>query len=140
MKKFIAFAVVCVLCSCNNGDESSITIATNADSIANTQSLRKVYESNTGNNQWLDSIYNIDFVQKSNTLIDSFSDHKHGIAFLQDTTKNGEINISAGYNGDSRFETYYSFIFDPKTNKLMVLDPVSGKKMTIEEFRKTLND
>ena len=133
MKKIITFAVVCVLCSCNNANDSSTIVSSNADSIANTQSLRKVYESNKGNNKWLDSIYNIDFVQKSNTLIDSFSNHKHGIAFLEDTTKNGEVNISVGYNGDSRFETYYSFIFDPKTNKLVVLDPVSGTKMSIEE-------
>lgn len=140
MKKWIVIAVACVLCSCNNGDESSTIIAANADSIANTQSLRKVYESNSSNNKWLDSIYNIDFVQKSNTYIDSFSNHKHSIAFLQDTASNGEITVSAGYNGDNRFETYYSFIIDPKTNKLMAIDPINGERMTIEEFRKILND
>lgn len=140
MRKWIGLATICVAFSCNNGNDSSTTISTNADSIANTQSLRKVYESNIGNNKWLDSIYNIDFVQKSNTVIDSFSNHKHGIAFLQDTAKNGEINISVGYNGDSRFETYYSFIVEPSNNKLVVLDPISGEKMDVDEFRKTLKD
>jgi hypothetical protein len=53
------------------------------------------------------------FVEKSNSYIDSFSNHRHGIAFMLDTAGN-KISVLAGYNGPEKFETYYNFSINPK--------------------------
>lgn len=80
------------------------------------------------------------FVQKSNSYIDSISDHKHGISFMLDSTGNSEheISVQAGYNGDQRFETYYHFYVNPKSLDIKVYDPVADKKLTVKEYLKTL--
>ncbi len=138
MKTSILILVVALVFSCSESDKPSEKTVANPLTTADSQSLRKVYEEGKNKSVWLDSIANIDFVVKSNRYIDSFSNHKHGIAFLLDTTKNGEVNISAGYNGDQRFETYYSFILNKAATALQVLDRISGERMSVDAFRKTL--
>ena len=138
MKQLFILIFVCSLCSCGNRSDSNSNETASNGSIKNTQSLKKVYDTAAKKDIWLDSIANIDFVKKTNAYIDSFSNHKHGIAFFKDTVSNGEIIIAAGYNGDKRFETYYSFFIDPNLKKLKILDPISGARMTIDAFRKTL--
>ena len=79
------------------------------------------------------------FVTKSSNYIDSFSNHKHGIAFMMDEPQENEpdISVQAGYNGGERFETYYRFFVNPKTMEIKVYDPVEDKKLTIKEYLKT---
>ena len=50
-------------------------------------------------------------VRQAESYIDSFSNHKHGIAFriANDPGKDHYYLVQAGYNGDIRFETYFLF-------------------------------
>jgi hypothetical protein len=82
-----------------------------------------------------DTLMKLPFVLKSNTYIDSFSNHQYGIAFMPDTT-GGAISVAAGYNGPERFETYYNFSIDRKTFEIKILDPVSGDYISIEDYIK----
>lgn len=82
-----------------------------------------------------DSLMKLDFVQKSNRYIDSFSHHKSGIAFLQDSSEN-KIMITAGYNGKERFEKYYLFLVDPKSFDIKINDAISGDWLSVEEYKK----
>jgi hypothetical protein len=86
-----------------------------------------------------DVLMKLPFVKKSNNFIDSFSNHKHSIAFMMNKPEAGEteIQVQAGYNGNERFETYYRFFVNPKNMQIKVYDPVADKKLTIKEFLKT---
>ncbi len=86
-----------------------------------------------------DALMKLSFVKKSNAYIDSFSNHKHGIAFMVDSLGKGEqeISVKAGYNGDERFETYYMFYVNPKTMEIKVYDVVNDKKMSVKEYIKS---
>lgn len=86
------------------------------------------------------ALLKLSFIQKSNRYIDSFSNHKHGIAFLLDKAGDHEpdISVQAGYNGDERFETYYRFFVNPQTLEIKVYDAAEDKKLTLKEFQKTL--
>lgn len=84
----------------------------------------------------LDSLRKIPFVAESNRYIDSFSHHKHGMAFLIDTVSDKEVNFRAGYNGDLRFETYYFFTVNPQNFDIKILEPISGDHLTLAEYQK----
>jgi hypothetical protein len=85
------------------------------------------------------ALLKLPFVIKSNNYIDSFSNHRHRMAFMLDSAAANEtdIQVQAGYNGERRFETYYRFFVDPKTLAIKVYDPVTDKKLTVKEFLKT---
>ncbi|ANH81348.1 hypothetical protein A8C56_10445 [Niabella ginsenosidivorans] len=84
-----------------------------------------------------DSLQKIPFVAETQEYIDSFSRHKHGLAFLMDTAGDKRIRVRAGYNGNAaHFETYYNFTVDPQTFDIKITEPVSGDEMTIEEYQK----
>ncbi len=85
------------------------------------------------------ALMKLPFVIKSNNYIDSFSNHKHGMAFMLDnqTASETDIHVQAGYNGEGRFETYYRFFVNPKTLEIKVYDPVEDKKLSIKEYLKT---
>lgn len=85
-----------------------------------------------------EALLKLPFVQKSDSYIDSISNHKHGISFLLDTAAGNTVSVQAGYNGEQRFETYYHFYVDPKTMEIKVYDPVEDKTLTIKEYVKTL--
>lgn len=82
-----------------------------------------------------DTLMKLPFIIKSNNYIDSFSNHKHGIAFISDTTGQ-EISVKAGYNGDERFETYYEITIDRKTGEIKVLDPIEGDHIPLKDYLK----
>jgi hypothetical protein len=86
-----------------------------------------------------DALMKLSFIKKSDAYIDSFSNHKHGIAFMMDEAKENEkeVTVRAGYNGGERFETYYHFVVDPKTMEIKVYDPVEDKTLTLKEYLKT---
>jgi hypothetical protein len=85
------------------------------------------------------ALLKLPFVQKSDKYIDSFSNHKHSIAFMMDKPEAPEtdIQVQAGYNGNERFETYYRFFVNPKTLDIKVYDAAEDKKLTIKEYLKT---
>lgn len=82
-----------------------------------------------------DSLIKIDFVARSNRYIDSFSNHKAGIAFMQDTAEN-KILITAGYNAKDRFEKYFIFLVDPKSLEIKINDIETGDYISLEQYRK----
>ncbi|MEO8406723.1 MAG: hypothetical protein ABI480_19070 [Chitinophagaceae bacterium] len=73
------------------------------------------------------------FVKKSNTYLDSLTNHEHGIAFIFDSSAKG-VSVMAGYNGDLRFETYYNFLVDPATFNVKILEPISGEMISTKEY------
>jgi hypothetical protein len=84
------------------------------------------------------ALMKLPFVQKSNAYIDSFSNHRHGMAFMLDSSDNkNEISVQAGYNGEERFETYYHFYVDPKTMEITVYDMVNDKRMSVKDYIKS---
>jgi hypothetical protein len=85
------------------------------------------------------ALMKLSFVIKSNNYIDSFSNHKHSIAFLMDEPAANEtdIPVQAGYNGNDRFETYYRFFVNPKTLEIKLYDAAEDKKLTVKQYLKT---
>jgi len=79
------------------------------------------------------------FVIKANSYIDSFSEHRHGIAFMVNKPEQGDTDLSvqAGYNGYQRFETYFRFYVNPQTLDIKVYDAVKDKRLTVKEYTKT---
>ena len=108
----------------------------NKDSVA---SYIHHFDDTTLENRITKALMKLSFVKKSNAYIDSFSDHRHGMAFMLDSLgrNENEISVQAGYNGDQRFETYYHFYVNPKTMEIKVLDEVNDKKLSVREFLKT---
>ncbi|HAO45667.1 MAG TPA: hypothetical protein PLZ45_09420 [Ferruginibacter sp.] len=84
------------------------------------------------------ALLRLSFVQKSNSYIDSLSNHKQGISFMLDSAKDNLVSVQAGYNGEQRFETYYHFYVNPRTMEIQVYDPVEDKTRSVKEYLKTL--
>lgn len=85
------------------------------------------------------SLMKLPFIIKADRYIDSLSNHKHGIAFMLDSTGTGgnEVSVQAGYNGEERFETYYRFFVNPKTMDIKVYDAVTDSSMSVKAFIKS---
>jgi hypothetical protein len=143
MKQFLYLLVIIFFAACNNAaktDEVAVT-----DSVSNkikNDSLPDYIHSFTDTaleNKITAALMKLPFVTKSSNYIDSFSNHKHGIAFMMDEPQENEpdVSVQAGYNGGERFETYYRFFVNPKTMEIKVYDPVEDKKLTIKEYLKT---
>ncbi|WP_300599745.1 hypothetical protein [Niabella sp.] len=136
---FPCLLAILLATSCNEpgtkkdaGGDSLMTAKTPVpDTIDAVPVIRKVTEAEV-----LDSLRKVPFVAESHRYIDSFSHHKHGIAFLIDTVSDKEVNFRAGYNGDLRFETYYFFTVNPQNFTIKVMEPVSGDQLTIAEYQK----
>ena len=129
--------------ACNNASKTD-TVVTNDSVIIKQQTDSSVnyihaFADTALENKITAALLKLPFVIKSNNYIDSFSNHKHGIAFMLDNPAPDETDISvqAGYNGDQRFETYYRFVVNPKTLEIKVYDPVTDKKLTVKEYLKT---
>ncbi len=141
MKYFLFFSLCATFfCSCNETgekpDPSKDTAATliriHPDTASAPLTAKMITEE-----MIMDSLHKIPFVAESQSYIDSFSHHKHGLAFLMDTTQDQMIHIRAGYNGnDLHFETYYIFTVDPRTFDIKITEPVSGDEMTIDDYQK----
>ena len=86
-----------------------------------------------------DQIMQIAEVQESNRQIDSLSNHTKGIALMIVERPNDGLpyfSVKVGYDGDTRFETYYLFYVDPKTLAVKIEDILSGEVLTLDEWRK----
>ena len=86
-----------------------------------------------------DRIMEIAEVKESNRQIDSLSEHKKGVALMiVERPADGVpyFSVKVGYDGDTRFETYYLFYVDAKTLEVKVEDIVSGEVLSLDEWRK----
>jgi hypothetical protein len=139
VKYFLYIFLIFVLLSCNNDGKSNdiSTTDSSADGVKKEPESRVIYRlADTALEAKItDSLLKLPFVQKSNSYIDSLSNHKHGISFISDTANNA-ITVMAGYNGAERFETYYNFTVNPKTFEIKVLDIITGNFISVEEYIK----
>ncbi|MEO6252060.1 MAG: hypothetical protein ABIO79_02035 [Ferruginibacter sp.] len=142
MKQILLLLPVIFFAACNNASKTDMVV-TNDSVVIREQSDSSVnyihaFADTALENKITAALLKLPFVIKSNSHIDSLSNHKQGIAFMLDNPANDETNISvqAGYNGDHRFETYYRFDVNPKTLEIKVYDPVTDKKLTVKEYLK----
>ena len=144
MKQALLFLLLLVInTACNNTTDKQTT--TVKDSVVNTVKADTIsnyihaFADTVLEDKITSALMKLSFVIKSDKYIDSFSNHKHGIAFLMDKPEAPEtdIPVQAGYNGNERFETYYRFFVNPKTMEIKVYDVADDKKLTIKEYLKT---
>jgi hypothetical protein len=151
MRYLLYLFVFFFLAACNNNADKQATndTAHTGDSIQPIEHAAKNAMTNAApdstkeyvpsfNNQPLttkisDLLMKLPFVKKSNTYLDSLTNHEHGLAFIFDSTAKG-VSVMAGYNGDLRFETYYNFLVDPTTFNIKILEPISGEMISIKEY------
>jgi hypothetical protein len=121
------------LMACNSSGDKTVA---NTDTLppANPDSSKIIVQVSK-NGDILDTLNALPFVQEASRNIDSVTNHKAAITYIIDTTA-GKYNITAGYNGEERFETYFLFSVDKKTRAIMVDDVVSGEQLTPEAFEK----
>ena len=146
MRNFFALLLLICFAACNNNSpaakdapaKDTLAVVTKNDSVA---SYIHRFTDTTLENRITDALLKLSFVKKANTYIDSFSNHRHGIAFMLDSLGKGEneIYVQAGYNGEERFETYYQFYVNPKTLEIKVYDVVDDKKLSVKEYLKTIH-
>jgi len=87
----------------------------------------------------VDKLFALAEVKQSNSFIDSFSHHTHGIAarVMSRPDKSTKYYwIAVGYDNDERFETYYNFYVLPDKMTIKYLDTFTGKALTLAEWRK----
>ena len=143
MKCILQLLLVFIVAACNNAsktdealvkDTAAINVKT--DSAAN---YIHTFTDTVLENKITTALLKLPFVKKSDQYIDSFSNHKHGIAFLLDKPEDNEtdIPVQAGYNGEERFETYYRFFVNPTTMEIKVYDVAADKKLTVKEYIKS---
>lgn len=148
MRDICFILLLCLLAACNNNDRTEKEKpVTKTDTLA-VNNISKIDTASSYYHRFNDSaledritkaIMKLPFVKKANAYIDSFSNHQHGIAFMVDSlgSYKNEINVQAGYNGETRFEIYYNFYVNPRTLEIKVLDVVNDKKLSVLEFMKT---
>lgn len=81
-------------------------------------------------------------VIKQEKIIDSVTNHKHGVSYIvedEGINKKEYLRIKTGYNGEFRWETYYIFYIDKKTCSLYYYDTINGNLLTIEQWRNKSN-
>lgn len=140
MKPILFLAGVTLFTACDHASKTDAVVVTDTaagktqtDSSAN---YIHTFPDTALENKITTALLKLPFVNKNNAYIDSFSHHRHGIAFMLENpqTKETDISVQAGYNGDQRFETYYRFSVDPKTLEIKVYDPVNNKKLTVQAY------
>jgi hypothetical protein len=143
MKGMLFLVLLISFTACNNSSKTDVVVVADTAVIkAPADSSSKYIHTFTDTvleNKITVALLKLPFVIKSNNYIDSFSNHRHSIAFMLENPAANETDISvkAGYNSEERFETYYRFLVDPKTLEIKVIDPVTDKKLTVKEYLKT---
>lgn len=89
--------------------------------------------------QVLESLMKLDEVQATNKHIDSLSNHTKGVALqiVERPAENEQHSfvVKVGYDGDTRFETYYIFYVDGRTLAVSVEDLATGDIVPIAQWR-----
>ncbi len=143
MKYVLVLMLLVSFTACNNASKTEEAVV--HDSAANhvqpdsSSKFIHTFSDTALENKITTALLQLPFVIKSDRYIDSFSNHKHGIAFILDDPDPNEpdVSVQAGYNGAERFETYYRFFINPKTMEIKVYDAVADKKLTLKEYLKT---
>lgn len=133
--RLILFTLVFLAFACNNKKQDNPETETGKDTTAVTAPMNEEPMPVAKEASVTDTLLTIPFIIKSNNYIDSFSNHRHGIAFITDSTEQ-TYQVKAGYNGDDRFETYYDFEIDKKTGEIKVMDPVEGDYIPLKTYLK----
>lgn len=121
--------------ACNNKKQDNPETETGKDTTAVTAPVNEEPMPVAKEASVTDTLLTIPFIIKSNNYIDSFSNHRHGIAFMTDTTAQTFL-VKAGYNGADRFETYYDFEIDRNSGEIKVMDPVEGDYIPLKTYLK----
>lgn len=143
MKNFLFFFILISFTACINTSPNDEAAKTDSAAVETKTGSSKNYihsfTDTTLENKITAALLKLPFIIKSNSYIDSFSNHTHGISFLLDEPAENETDISvqAGYNGDQRFETYYRFFVNPKTLEIKVYDPVADSRLSVKDYLKT---
>jgi hypothetical protein len=143
-KQLLFFFLIVSIAACNNSKEDKAvtsvdTIATPIAKADTPTAYIHTFKDSALEDKITAALLKLPFVQKSNKYIDSFSNHKHSMAFMMDKPEAPEtdIQVQAGYNGNERFETYYRFFVNPKTLEIKVYNAAEDKKLTLKEYLKT---
>lgn len=124
------------LCSCSNGESKQTEPAAANTAIKDTNpAVLTAGKEKSREDKILDSILTLPFIVAANKNIDSFSQHKTGIAFLIDSSEK-EWMVQAGYNGPERFETYHRLYVNPATLEIKVYDVVNDVKLSVNDYLK----
>jgi hypothetical protein len=132
---FYLLVVSLVIASCNNSDKNAAAIADTLQKDSSAYIEQSIRVPMAKQNDIIDTLNALPFVKESNRYLDSLSNHTRSIAYIIDTTEK-EYNVTAGYNGAERFETYYNFTINKKTREIKVQDVISGDMVTPKEFEK----
>ena len=133
----LSFFFVLLLSSCNSGgsggsDKSktkNVAIAhiAKADGCSVEAVVRKLNE--------------LEEIKEQKAVLDSLFADKPNISFMVDSADvNGKqvYTVTAGFNGELRYEPYYHFYVNKATcGDIEVMDVVSGDYLTLEEWRKS---
>jgi len=91
-------------------------------------------------NRIMNKLLNLREVKQKDVFVDSLTNHKKGIT-MRVIGKPEKLKkyywIAVGYDSDLRFETYYNFYVWPDNMLVKYLDPISGKALTMLEWRRT---
>jgi hypothetical protein len=128
----LALVIIICIAACNSNSDSNKPIT---DTTAATTTDTAMIITPVEKGDVVDTLYKLSFIKESNRYLDSLTKHKHGIAFIVDTAAT-TYNVTAGYNGDLRFETYYTLTIDKKTKEIKVQDVISGDMVSPAEFEK----
>lgn len=123
------------ICNCN---QQEVKHSDSPGSKKDTTETKPAIKQKSREDEVIDSILKLPFIVAANKNIDSFTQHKSGIAFLIDSTEK-EWMIQAGYNGSERFETYYHLYVTPATMEIKVYDVANDEKMSVEDYMKKEN-
>lgn len=133
--KYQPVLVLMILFTACNGSGNKTTVAADTLQAAAAADSSTIMIQVSKKGDILDTINAFAFVQEASRNIDSVTGHKSSIAYIIDTTAN-KYNITAGYNGEERFETYFLFSVDKITRAITVEDVISGETLTPEAFEK----
>ncbi|MGJ1433121.1 hypothetical protein ACR79M_16685 [Sphingobacterium spiritivorum] len=138
MAKIIILSFFCILLlsSCNSGSSQgndkpktkNVTIAHVAKPEGCTveEVVRKLSE--------------LEEIKEQKAVLDSLFSDKPNISFMVDSADiNGKqvYTVTAGYNGELRYEPYYHFYINKATcGDIEVMDVVNGDYLPLEEWRK----
>lgn len=85
-------------------------------------------------------ILNLPEVIVKNKMIDSLSNHKHGISLLSDSLILDGVEyyeIKAGFNSELRYETYYNFYVEKDNcQNIKIFEPILGDILSLSDWRK----
>lgn len=138
MKKtylLISFFSLLVICCRQNKEKIENQILT--DSLTTNQNPAE--HNNMMEDKIRDAIFKLPEVIESNRYIDSFSNHKHGISVRIDKSPENEpvYYVDAGYNGELRWEKYYSFSVDTNSFQVKIYDiTIDENYIPLDEWRK----